>query len=76
MTSDVARSTARVTDGALAVAMIDDVPLAHGGVRHLVSVQTGFYVVGEAETGIEAPERVDPTGNGSLAEITLPMAAT
>ena len=39
--------------------MIDDVPLARSGVRRLVSVQAGFHVVGEAETGIEARDLME-----------------
>ena len=38
----------------LGVAIIDDEPLARRGVRRLVASQTGFRVVGEAETGSEA----------------------
>jgi two-component system, LytTR family, response regulator len=38
----------------LGVAIVDDEPLARRGVRRLVSVQPGFRVVGEAETGAEA----------------------
>lgn len=41
-------------DRALGVAIVDDEPLARRGVRRLVSAQSGFRVVGEAETGTEA----------------------
>jgi two-component system, LytTR family, response regulator len=44
---------------ALAVAIIDDEPLARRGVRRLVASQPGFRVVGEAETGTEARELIE-----------------
>jgi len=43
---------------ALSVAIVDDEPLARRGVRRLVAAQTGFRVVGEAETGSEAGELI------------------
>jgi hypothetical protein len=59
VTSNAARNTARATDRALSVAIIDDEPLARRGVRQLVSVQAGFHVVGEAETGTETRELIE-----------------
>src|SRR5690348_7351795 len=50
-----ARPNARV----LGVAIVDDEPLARYGLRKLVSMQTGFRVVGEAETGAEARELIE-----------------
>jgi DNA-binding NarL/FixJ family response regulator len=69
VTSDAARSTARATGGALSIAIIDDEPLAHRGVRHLVSVQAGFHVVGEAVTGTEA--RASRVRAATVAPVTL-----
>jgi YesN/AraC family two-component response regulator len=43
----------------LGVAIVDDEPLARYGLRKLVSMQTGFRVVGEAETGAEARELIE-----------------
>ena len=43
----------------LGVAIVDDEPLARRGVRRLVSVQPGFRVVGEAETGTAARELIE-----------------
>ena len=76
-------ATARVLD----VAIVDDEPLARRGVRKLVSVQPGFRVVGEAETGAEARELIErarpdvvlldvqmPDGSGLDAIRRVPVA--
>lgn len=49
----------RVIGRALSVAIVDDEPLARRGVRRLVAAQTGFRVVGEAESGAEASELIE-----------------
>jgi two-component system LytT family response regulator len=46
---------------ALSVAIVDDEPLARRGVRRLIAAQTGFRVVGEAESGAEASELIERT---------------
>ena len=45
----------------LDVAIVDDEPLARRGVRRLVAGQSGFRVVGEAETGAEARALIERT---------------
>jgi YesN/AraC family two-component response regulator len=43
----------------LSVAIVDDERLARYGLGKLMSMQTGFRVVGEAETGAEARELIE-----------------
>lgn len=57
----VASADPRPAARALAVAIVDDEPLARRGVRRLVSAQPGFRVVGEAETGEQARELIERT---------------
>ena len=54
----VASTHTAATPRTLGVAIVDDEPLARTGVRRLVAAQSGFRIVGEAETGTEARELI------------------